>query len=108
MNAASESRPVEIAGLAADDWAALRDVRLHALRDAPTAFGSSYEAESVLDDAGWRDKARRWTDPNHAAAWTARSGDEAVGLLAATAPPAPGCFRCGSIHGVEGAAWRDG
>jgi GNAT superfamily N-acetyltransferase len=37
------------------DWRALRDIRLEALRDAPTAFGSAYEHEAVRGEARWRD-----------------------------------------------------
>lgn len=42
--------------LTAADAAAYRDLRLQALQNAPTAFGSSYEAESrqtVADFEGW-------------------------------------------------------
>ena len=42
-----------------DDWQALRDIRLEALRDAPTAFGSTYERESVRGEAHWRDRIAR-------------------------------------------------
>ena len=40
--------------LAAGDWAAFRDVRLAALRDAPEAFGSTAEAAERVMEAEWR------------------------------------------------------
>jgi GNAT superfamily N-acetyltransferase len=39
-----------------DDWQALRDIRLEALRDAPTAFGSTYEQETLRAEAHWCDR----------------------------------------------------
>jgi GNAT superfamily N-acetyltransferase len=42
-----------------DDWQALRDIRLEALRDAPAAFGSTYERESGRGEAHWRDRIAR-------------------------------------------------
>jgi GNAT superfamily N-acetyltransferase len=41
------------------DWQALRDIRLEALRDAPTAFGSTYEREAQDGEAHWRDRISR-------------------------------------------------
>src|SRR5580658_597223 len=41
------------------DWRALRDIRLEALRDAPTAFGSTYEREVARGEADWRDRISR-------------------------------------------------
>ena len=38
-----------------DDWQALRDIRLEALRNAPESFGSSYEREILRPEADWRD-----------------------------------------------------
>jgi GNAT superfamily N-acetyltransferase len=38
----------------ADDWQALRDIRLEALRDAPEAFGSTYERQVTFGEADWQ------------------------------------------------------
>lgn len=39
-----------------DQWMIYRDLRLQALRDAPDAFGSTYEAEAQRTDAMWADR----------------------------------------------------
>ena len=43
----------------AADWQALRDIRLEALRNAPTAFGSSYQQEAARDEAHWHNRISR-------------------------------------------------
>jgi GNAT superfamily N-acetyltransferase len=42
-----------------EDWEAVRDIRLEALRDAPTAFGSTYEREILRGETHWRDRIAR-------------------------------------------------
>jgi len=42
-----------------EDWQALRDIRLEALRDAPDAFGSTYEGEIRRGDDHWHNRIAR-------------------------------------------------
>jgi len=39
------------------DWEALRDIRLEALRDHPSAFGSTYAQDAACDEAHWRGRS---------------------------------------------------
>ena len=43
----------------AGDWRALRDIRLAALRDAPEAFGSTYEQQVTFGEADWQRRIAR-------------------------------------------------
>ena len=47
-----------------------KEVRLRALRDTPTAFGSTYAREAQLTDAEWIERAIRW------------NGEKGIGFLA--------------------------
>lgn len=42
-----------------DDWQAMRDIRLEALRDAPDAFASTYDRETAFEAAEWHQRATR-------------------------------------------------
>lgn len=53
---------MEIRRIAADEWGELRDLRLRALQDAPDAFGSTFEEESVRIDAQWMEWAAALAD----------------------------------------------
>ena len=48
---------MEIRATAADDWATLKQMRLAALLDAPTAFGVSYATAAAYSDVQWRERA---------------------------------------------------
>lgn len=61
----------------------LRSIRLAALREAPSAFGSTFEAEVALTDADWADRARRGAEGVQTATFFACDADEVVGLVVA-------------------------
>jgi ribosomal protein S18 acetylase RimI-like enzyme len=48
---------MEIRTTSADDWEILKEIRLAALRDAPTAFGVSHATAAGYSDAQWRERA---------------------------------------------------
>ena len=68
---------VEIVLATSEDWERVRHVRLHALADAPFAFGSRLEEEQDRPEAFWRSRLE-----SHAAAtFLAMQGHESVGLV---------------------------
>ena len=48
--------PVSVRQLSGADAAEYAELRLQALRDAPSAFASSYEEERLVTPAGWRER----------------------------------------------------
>ena len=60
-----------------EDWRELRLMRLSALADSPSAFGSTLEQEQGLADGAWRDWARS------SAVFIASAGGTPVGMVAA-------------------------
>jgi GNAT superfamily N-acetyltransferase len=54
---------IEIIPMAEQDWERLRDLRLEMLADTPTAYLEPLTAARSLDDAQWRERARRAGNP---------------------------------------------
>jgi ribosomal protein S18 acetylase RimI-like enzyme len=79
------NEPVIIRATQASDWAALKAIRLAALRDAPTAFGVRLAAASTNTDDQCRARAAGTAGPTFWLAWqSAVDADEAqapVGLV---------------------------
>ena len=74
---------IAIAPIHPGNVSTFRDVRLRALLDTPSAFGSTYERERELSDTEWMGRAIRW------------NGERGVGFLAID--EGIGCGMVGSI-----------
>lgn len=62
-------------------WEQVREIRLAALQDSPSAFASTFQREVGFDEATWRGRMRN-------AAWfLAYDGTRAVGLIAGIREP---------------------
>ena len=72
--------------LGPEDWSLYRRVRLEALREAPYAFGSTFEREARFDDETWRhrmgDRARFVATVDEEAAGTVSVGPSDVDRVA--------------------------
>ncbi len=78
-----------VARITPDEWALLRDMRLRALRDAPEAFGQTYENAAGEPELEWRSAARAASAGDRRAWFFARSAGSAAEVTsAAGAPPA--------------------
>jgi GNAT superfamily N-acetyltransferase len=77
FNPPRDASGVEIVPAASEDWERVRHVRLHALADAPFAFGSRLEQEQDRPAAFWGSRLA-----SHAAGtFLAIQGHETVGLV---------------------------
>jgi len=63
------------------DGALLRDVRLRALQDTPSAFASTYAAEATLTAAEWDERAAGGARGTERFTAVAFDGEECVGLV---------------------------
>lgn len=62
------------------DWKILKEIRLAALLDAPTAFGVSYQTAINNSNEQWKQRASSQTLPKF---WLAFNEDRAVGMIGA-------------------------
>ncbi len=70
--------------IGSDDWAAFRDIRLAALADSPSAFGSTLAEAQVRTDVEWESMVRNRTTGDGSAIWLAESDHgRALGVVAA-------------------------
>lgn len=70
----------------ANEGSLLRSVRLAALADSPSAFGSSYAAEADQPDHYWTDRATLGAAGEHSSTFFAIVDDSVVGLVSAHRP----------------------
>lgn len=73
------------------DLAAFQAIRLEALREAPEAFGSSYEAWAALPEAEWRRRLLAM------AVFASFDGAEPVGLIGLLPHPGPRSRHRGTV-----------
>lgn len=65
----------------AEDWRRLKAVRLAALAESPSAFGSTHAAEAAMTDDAWAARAADGASGSERATFFALDGDEVVGLV---------------------------
>ena len=64
-----------------DEVEVFRRVRLAALLDTPSAFGSTHAAESQMSDDEWAARTVAWATSDDRAMFLARDADDVVGLV---------------------------
>lgn len=68
------------------DAAILKDLRLRALRESPSAFSSSFDEEARWSDGKWMEKAGQWCGGD-SVTFVARDGSRTCGLVGAFVDP---------------------
>src|SRR5713101_7200883 len=102
---------LEVRRIRADEGLRLRTLRLHALADAPTAFGSTLAREEAFPESVWHGRAARGAEGGDLVTFVAEQGGQWVGLATGLAedreaPQLPGPVLAGMF--VDGAERRRG
>src|SRR5206468_12188234 len=77
---------IQLVPISASNAFTYKTIRLGALQDTPTAFGSTYAKESHLTDEEWIARAVKWNSGDKSAAFLAMDDDEACGIAAGYFP----------------------
>ena len=72
---------VRLERISPENVAVFKTIRLRALEDSPTAFGSTYARESQLTDEEWLQRSRRWATEG-SIGYIAFDGESPCGLVA--------------------------
>ena len=72
---------IRLERISPENVAVFKAIRLRALEDSPTAFGSTYVRESHLSDEEWLQRSRRWTTEG-SIGYIAFDGESPCGLVA--------------------------
>lgn len=81
---------VHVRRLHPNEGAPLRDIRLRALSDSPSAFSSTYQREAAYSPAMWEEAAARRATGDHEATFVAVEATEWLGLVGVYRPGDPG------------------
>jgi ribosomal protein S18 acetylase RimI-like enzyme len=77
---------IEVRRVRAEEGPALRSVRLAALLESPSAFGSSHAAESALPNEHWTSRAALGAAGGHTTTYLAVADGAVVGIVAGYRP----------------------
>lgn len=72
---------IDVQRVRASDAPTLKRVRLAALQDSPSAFGSTYAAEADRPDTEWEERARLGSAGDDRATFFAYVGNDVVGIV---------------------------
>lgn len=73
--------PLSIQAIAAHDWPRYRAIRLRALQDSPSAFGSSWAQEVAWPDEVWQTRTQTSATSPSSQGFFALQGDAVCGLV---------------------------
>ncbi len=72
---------IQVRRVRADEWPAYKAVRLDALAESPTAFGSTFEREVAFADEVWQERADAGSSSADRAMFLAWDGDAPAGIV---------------------------
>src|SRR5215475_10267581 len=75
-----QSEAMEIRRIRPDEGLRLRALRLHALVDAPMAYGSTFAREESYPEALWHERAATGATGGNVVTFIAESGNQLVGM----------------------------